>query len=302
MMLAMDLQEEIQRWKERRGALILAHNYQLAEVQRVADHVGDSLELARLAAAAPQEVVVLCGVSFMAETVALLCPDKVVLHPEPRAGCPLADRATPAQVAEARRRHPGAAFVCYVNSHAAVKALCDVCCTSANAVEVVDSLEAEQVVLLPDRNLARYVGSRTSKRVIPWDGWCPAHVRMCAAEVRCLRARFPQAELVVHPECEPEVVAEADAVLSTGGMLRWAARSPAEQIIVGTEVGMIWRLRQEHPHKLFLPLSEQAICPDMKLITLEKVLESLREMVWPVTVHPEVAAGARRAVERMLGR
>jgi len=280
--------------------LILAHNYQLAEVQDVADHVGDSLELARLAAASPQKVVVLCGVSFMAETAALLCPDKVVLHPEPRAGCPLADMATAEQVAEWRRRHPGAALVCYVNSHAAVKARCDICCTSANALQVVNSLETEEVLLLPDRNLASYVGMHTAKRVIPWEGYCPAHVRMRASDVRCLRQRFPRAALMVHPECEPEVTTRADAVLSTGGMLRWAAGTSAEEIIVGTEIGMLWRLRQEHPQKLFLPLSEQAICPEMKLITLEKVLRSLREMVYPVSVPPEVAAGARRAVEHML--
>ncbi|TET50387.1 MAG: quinolinate synthase NadA [Dehalococcoidia bacterium] len=295
-----ELIKEILDLKTRRGAVILAHNYQLGEIQDIADFVGDSLELSQRAAETGASVIVFCGVHFMAETASILCPDKVVLLPDMNAGCPMADMITPDRLREKKKEHPRAAVVCYINSSAEVKAESDICCTSANAVGIIESLDAQEILFVPDQYLGLYVSARTGKEMILWPGFCPTHVRITPERMEELRQEYPQAKIVVHPECRPEVIALADEVLSTGGMLRYARREGVREMIVGTEVGIIYRLRKENPGKRFIPVSEQAICPNMKLITLEKVLWSLEEMNPEVKVAERIRLGAKAAVDRML--
>jgi len=295
-----ELIKEILDLKTRRGAVILAHNYQLGEVQDIADFVGDSLELSQRAAETGATVIVFCGVHFMAETASILCPDKVVLLPDMNAGCPMADMITPDRLREKKKEHPRAAVVCYINSSAEVKAESDICCTSANAVGIIESLDAQEILFVPDQYLGLYVSARTGKEMILWPGFCPTHVRITPERMEELRQEYPQAKIVVHPECRPEVIALADEVLSTGGMLRYARREGVREMIVGTEMGIIYRLRKENPGKSFIPVSEQAICPNMKLITLEKVLWSLEEMNPEVKVAERIRLGAKAAVDRML--
>jgi len=294
------LVEKILSLKKERNAIILAHNYQLGEVQDIADFVGDSLELSQNAAKTEAEVIVFCGVHFMAETVSILCPDKIVLLPVIEAGCPMADMITAEKLLERKRELPGATVVCYVNSSAEVKAESDVCCTSANAVKVVESLDAEEILFVPDQYLGHYVSTKTGKSMSLWPGYCPTHVRILPQHITELRQWYPQAKVAVHPECRPDVIALADEVLSTGGMCRYARREDVTQMIVGTEMGIIHRLKKENPGKKFIPVSEQAICPDMKLIDLEKVLWSLEGMAPEVKVPEEVRLRAKAAVDRML--
>jgi len=296
-----ELAEKISALKKRRNAVILAHNYQLGEVQDIADFVGDSLDLSQRAAKTDAGVIVFCGVRFMAETASILSPDKVVLLPDVNAGCLLADMITAKQLRAKKKEHPQAVVVCYVNSPAEVKAESDICCTSANAVRVVESLDAREILFVPDQNLGHYVSTRTGKKMILWPGFCPTHAVMIRPErIRELRQEYPQAKVVVHPECTPEVIALADEVLSTGGMCRYAQRDEVREMIVGTELGIIHRLKKENPGKRFIPVSEQAICPDMKLITLEKVLSSLEEMGPEVKVPEEIRLRAKAAVDKML--
>ena len=295
-----ELRERILRLKQERRAVILAHNYQLGEVQDVADFVGDSLELSRQAAAAEVEVIVFCGVHFMAETAAILSPRRTVLLPDPEAGCPLADCATAEQVRARRAELPGVPAVCYVNTSAAVKAECDLCCTSANAARVVESLEQDRVLFLPDRNLGAWVQSQTAKQVILWPGACLTHLYVQARDIERLRREHPEAEVMVHPECTPDVIALADHVLSTGGMVRMAREGAAPTLIVGTEVGIIHRLQKEAPDKRFVPASRRIVCPNMKKITLEKVLWALEDMRPRVTVAEEIRVRALGSIERML--
>ena len=295
-----ELIKEILDLKTRRGAVILAHNYQLGEIQDIADFVGDSLELSQRAAETGASVIVFCGVHFMAETASILCPDKVVLLPDVNAGCPMADMITADRLREKKKEHPRAAVVCYINSSAEVKAESDICCTSANAVGIIESLDAQEILFVPDQYLGLYVSARTGKEMILWPGFCPTHVRITPERMEELRQEYPQAKIVVHPECRPEVIALADEVLSTGGMCRYARREGLREMIVGTEMGIIHRLRKENPGKRFIPVSEQAICPNMKLITLEKVLWSLEEMNPEVKVAERIRLGAKAAVDRML--
>ena len=295
-----ELIKEILDLKTRRGAVILAHNYQLGEIQDIADFVGDSLELSQRAAETGASVIVFCGVHFMAETASILCPDKVVLLPDMNAGCPMADMITPDRLREKKKEHPWAAVVCYINSSAEVKAESDICCTSANAVGIIESLDAQEILFVPDQYLGLYVSARTGKEMILWPGFCPTHVRITPERMEELRQEYPQAKIVVHPECRPEVIALADEVLSTGGMRRYARREGVREMIVGTEMGIIYGLRKENPGKRFIPVSEQAICPNMKLITLEKVLWSLEEMNPEVKVAERIRLGAKAAVDRML--
>ena len=295
-----ELIKEILDLKTRRGAVILAHNYQLGEIQDIADFVGDSLELSQRAAETSASVIVFCGVHFMAETASILCPDKVVLLPDVNAGCPMADMITADRLREKKKEHPRAAVVCYINSSAEVKAESDICCTSANAVGIIESLDAQEILFVPDQYLGLYVSARTGKEMILWPGFCPTHVRITPERMEELRQEYPQAKIVVHPECRPEVIALADEVLSTGGMCRYARREGVREMIVGTEMGIIYRLRKENPGKRFIPVSEQAICPNMKLITLEKVLWSLEEMNPEVKVAERIRLGAKAAVDRML--
>lgn len=236
----------------------------------------------------------------MAETASILCPDKVVLLPDVNAGCPMADMITADRLREKKKEHTRAAVVCYINSSAEVKAESDICCTSANAVGIIESLDAQEILFVPDQYLGLYVSARTGKEMILWPGFCPTHVRITPERMEELRQEYPQAKIVVHPECRPEVIALADEVLSTGGMCRYARREGVREMIVGTEMGIIHRLRKENPGKRFIPVSEQAICPNMKLITLEKVLWSLEEMNPEVKVAERIRLGAKAAVDRML--
>jgi quinolinate synthase len=294
------LKEKIGQLKEQKKAIILAHNYQLGEVQDVADFVGDSLELSQRAAQTKAEMIVFCGVHFMAETASILCPDKLVLLPDLNAGCPMANMITAEKLRQKKKEYPKAAVVCYINSSAAVKAEADVCCTSANAVKIVESVKPEEILFVPDQYLGQYVAAKIGKKMIFWPGYCPTHARILPDQIEKLKQDYPLAKVVVHPECRPEVIALADEVLSTGGLCRYAQTSQAKEIIVGTEIGIIHRLRKENPDKRFIPVSEQAICPNMKLITLEKIIYSLEETVFEVKVSPEIRTRAITAVNKML--
>jgi quinolinate synthase len=300
MVSEVELAEKILSLKKKRNAVILVHNYQLGEVQDIADFVGDSLDLSQKAAKTDASVIVFCGVHFMAETASILCPDKTVLLPDMHAGCPMANMITASQLRAKKKEHPKAAVVCYINSSAAVKAESDICCTSANAVGVVESLDADEILFVPDQYLGHYVAGKIGKEMILWPGFCPTHVRILPEYIARLKQEYPQARVVVHPECTPAVIALADEVLSTSGMIQFAKREEVRQMIVGTEIGIIYRLRKENPGKQFIPVSEQAVCPNMKLITLEKVLWSLEEMAPVVKVPEQIRLKAKRAVDRML--
>ena len=292
--------EQIKEWKRRRNAIIVAHNYQRPLIQEIADYCGDSLELALKVAQTEADVVVFCGVDFMAETAALLCPDKTVLIPDRHAVCPMAAMATPDAVLEMKERHPDAVVVTYVNSSAAVKAVSDICCTSANAEKIVASIE-KPVIFVPDRYLGTWCAQKLKRQdVILWDGFCPTHIAISASDIQKMRSEYPGADIFVHPECRPEVTALADAVLSTGGMVKAASESDAVDFIVATEVGILARLRRENPAKRFFPALGHAVCPSMKAVTLDRLLEALKEMRYEVRVEGGVADNARRAVQRML--
>ncbi|MBN2332739.1 MAG: quinolinate synthase NadA [Deltaproteobacteria bacterium] len=292
---------EIQQLKQKRRAVILAHNYEPGEIQEIADITGDSLGLSIQAAATDAEVIVFCGVLFMAESAAILSPEKKVLLPYRECGCGLADMATAEQVIAARRRHPGAAVVTYVNSSAAVKAESDICCTSGNAVNVVNSIPREQeIIFVPDQNLGSYVMAQTKRSLILWPGYCPVHHTIRATEILAAKKRHPQAIVIVHPECRPEVTALADVVCSTGGMFDAVAAADAREFIIGTEAGMLHPLQKAHPDRRFHPVTSTMICHDMKKITLAHIHQSLTTMEPVITVDPAIGQKARTALERML--
>ncbi len=297
-----DLASEIEKLKEARRAVILAHNYQPDEVQDVADHVGDSLGLSIIASTTEAGLIVFCGVYFMAETAKILSPKKTVLMPEVIAGCPMADMITVPKLKKLKEEHPGAKVVCYVNSSAAVKAESDICCTSANAVNVVNSLtDADEILFVPDKYLGMYVATKVKgKKFYFSDGFCPTHMKITLEQIKKLKEEHPAAKVIVHPECRPEVIALADEVLSTGGMLKFAKSSGAREIIVGTEIGLMHRLKKENPDKLFYPASPLAVCPNMKLTTLEKILWSLEDLKTEITVPEDIANRARSAIEKMV--
>jgi quinolinate synthase len=295
-----DLVNEIMKLKTSKNAVILSHNYELGEVQDIADFVGDSLELSQKAAKTDADVIVFCGVHFMAETASILNPDKKVLLPDLNAGCPMANMITAPQLIAKKKEIPDAAVVCYINSSAKVKAESDICCTSANAIKVVQSLEAQHILFVPDQYLGHYVSTKVNKKFTFWPGYCPTHARIRPEDIIRLKTQYPNAKVMIHPECRPDSIALADEVLSTSGMLRFAHSTPSKEIIVGTELGMIYRLRKENPGKTFIPVSEQAICPRMKLITLEKILWSLQEMSPEIKVPEVVRVRALKAVNRML--
>ncbi len=297
----MTMLEEIRSLQKERNAVILAHNYQPAEVQDIADFTGDSLELARKATDIHSEVIVFCGVHFMAETAAILNPGKTVLLPSADAGCPMADMISGEQLRALKAQHPNAKVLCYVNSTADVKAESDCCVTSANAIEVAKRFPAEQeIIFVPDRHLGSYTAEKLGRTFILWPGFCPTHARMTDAQIAAARAEHPGAPVLVHPECPKPVRDAADAVLSTGGMCRFVLGRPENAFIIGTEVGILHRLQLENPGKQFFPLQEQAICPNMKRITLEKVLWCLRDMQTVITVPEEIATRARRSIDAML--
>lgn len=295
----------IRRLKEEREAVILAHSYQRPEVQDIADFVGDSLGLSREATRTEAKVIVFCGVHFMAETAAILNPDKTVLLPDPDAGCSLAATITPEDVKAWREQHPDGIVVAYVNTSAAVKALADVCCTSANAVEVVRSLPVDRpVFFIPDMFLGAHVQRMTGRKLDVWLGECHVHAGIRSEDLEAQLQAHPDAEFLIHPECGCSstcIFLRPDAkLLSTEGMVRYAAQSPAREFVVATEVGILHRLRRKAPEKTFIPVRQDAICQYMKLTTLEKVYESLRDLKHVVTVPEEIAAPARRALEAML--
>ncbi|MGD8719870.1 MAG: quinolinate synthase NadA [Candidatus Zixiibacteriota bacterium] len=293
--------EEIAELKKSKNAAFLVHNYQIPAIQDIGDFVGDSLGLAQQAVGTDADVIVLCGVSFMAETVKLLNPDKTVLLPERDANCPMADMVRPDDLAALRQKHPGASVVSYVNTTAATKAVTDVCCTSANAVKVVSSIPEEaEVIFTPDQHLGAYVRKMTGRDIVVWPGCCPTHARLTAEMVIEAKGEHPKARVVVHPECPMEVIELADAVRSTSGMLTYCAESDAAGFIIGTEKGMLYPLRKRCPDKEFWPVTEQAICPTMKLTTLESVRDALRLGQYEIDIPREVAEPARRAISRML--
>lgn len=292
---------EIQKLKQQRNAIILAHNYQRDEVQAIADFTGDSLALSRTAAKTDAAVIVFCGVHFMAETASLLSPEKTVLMPDPDAGCPMADMITADQLRTLKQQHPRAVVVTYINSSAAVKAETDVCCTSSNAVNVVRSLaDAGEIIFVPDKYLGTYVSGRTGRDLILWHGYCPTHVRIQPEDILRRKQEHPKAKVAAHPECTPGVLALADAVLSTEGICKYAQQPEVSELIVCTEIGVLYRLHKENPGKKFYPVSDAASCPNMKKTTLEKVLWSLERMQHEVKVPEDIAVRARSAVDRML--
>lgn len=294
------LASDIRTLLKKRKALLLAHNYQRPEVQDVADITGDSLGLSQAAAETNAEVIVFCGVHFMAESAAILSPEKTVILPRMDAGCPMADMITAADVRKIKEDHPGVPIVTYVNSSAEVKAESDICCTSANAVKVTKSLPNKTVYLAPDMNLARWVARHADQEVLYWKGFCPTHHKLRAAAVEKTKAAHPDAVFVAHPECRPEILDMADAVKSTSGMIEYCKTVKAETIIVGTEMGLLHQLRKNSPEKTFLLPSEDLICPNMKLTTLEDIIESLEKMENAVSVPEDVGAGAKAALEKML--
>ncbi|MCF8053071.1 MAG: quinolinate synthase NadA [Desulfobacterales bacterium] len=294
------MKEKIEKLKKERNAIILAHNYQPPKIQDLADLCGDSLELSIRAAKTGAEVIVFCGVRFMAETASILSPEKTVLLARGDAGCPMADMVTAEALSAKKAQLPPMPVVAYVNSTAEVKALSTICCTSANAVAVLQSLEEEEILMVPDRNLAHWAAAGAGKKVHVWQGFCPYHDGLTVDDVRRARAAHPEAVFMAHPECRPEVLAEADVVASTSGMLRHARTSDVEAFIIGTEVGLLYPMAKENPEKRFYPASEKMFCTDMKKITEEDVVRSLEQMSGEVKVPEEIRVPAYRAVKRML--
>lgn len=295
--------DKIKELKAKRNAVILAHNYQRGEVQDIADFAGDSLGLSQQAAKTQADVIVFCGVHFMAETASILCPGKLVLLPDENAGCPMANMITLKELKLKKEEHPDAKVVCYVNSTAAIKAESAICCTSSNAMKIVASIPKEQEILfVPDKSLGGYVSSRLNRPMLLWEGYCPTHHRILAEHLIKLRAVHPEAMVVVHPECTADVIALADHVASTTGIAKYCKETDAGEFIIGTEIGLLHRLRKDNPQKVFYAITQLAECPNMKRISLEKVLWSLEDMVYQVKVPDDIAAKARRAIQIMLDR
>ena len=299
--MTVELRDFITRRKRELNALILAHFYQLPEIQDMADFVGDSLQLARQAAETEADVIVFCGVSFMAESAKILSPDKMVLLPEIKAGCAMANMVTAEDLRSLKAKHPGAVVVCYVNSTAAVKAESDICCTSANAVNVVKSIpEDKTVIFAPDRNLGAYIQSQTGRQMILWEGCCPVHDELSGEEVREQMRLYPGAKVVVHPECPPDVIGLADAVRSTAGILNYVKTNSEKEFIIGTEEGFIYTLQKNCPDKVFHLARQQFRCEDMKLTTLEKLAASLDRLQYQIEVPEDIRQKAYLTLERML--
>jgi len=296
-----NLVKEILAWKKKREAVILAHVYQPGEIQDIADFTGDSLFLSQQAAKTQAKVIVFCGVQFMAETASILSPEKIVLLPEIKAGCPLADMAPAEKVKSKIKELPEAVVVSYVNSSAVVKSLSDYCCTSANAVQIARSIPAEKEILfLPDMNLADFTARKARRNIIPWQGYCPVHNILTKEDVIKVKKLHPQALLLVHPECRPEVCNLADYIGSTRGIIEFASNNPAKEYIIGTELGIFHPLKKNNPDKQFFPASKKMICKDMKLITLEKVLYSLQNLEPRITVPEDIRIKSLKALNRMI--
>jgi quinolinate synthase len=295
-----ETRDRIKRRKEELKAVIVAHNYQRPEVQDVADFVGDSLELARQCTQVDAEAIVFCGVRFMAETAAILNPERTVLLTEGSAGCPMADMIDVGKLKKWQQRYPGVPVVAYVNSTAEVKAESYICCTSANGVRVVDAVPGDEVIFVPDQNLGHFISTQTNKKVILYPGFCYVHHRLKPEQVKLARKLHPEASVIVHPECQPEVIALADAALSTSQMLRHVKSSPNSRFIIGTEEGILYRMRRENPNKTFYPLTNGQVCTDMKKTTLDILLSTMESRRNVITVPEEVRPRARQSIERML--
>ncbi|OUX36702.1 MAG: quinolinate synthase [Kiritimatiellaceae bacterium TMED266] len=297
----MSLVNEIDLLKKERGAVIIAHNYQPDEVQALADFTGDSLELSRKAAELDEEVIVFCGVHFMAETAAILSPEKTILLPDQFAGCPMADMITADQLRARKAEHPDAVVIAYVNSSAAVKAETDLCCTSSNAVKIVQSVPKDRdIIFVPDTHLGHYVQELVGREMIIWDGYCPTHSRIRDRDIVREKQDHPQAKVMSHPECPQNIRDVSDYLLSTGQMIEHARNSDEQEFIVATEMGLLYRLRNENPEKKFYSVSDRALCPNMKKIDAEKVLWSLQDMQHRITVPEDISNRARRLIEAML--
>lgn len=301
MMKKSEIISRIHELRKKRGAVILAHNYELGEIQDIADFQGDSLELSIRAAETDAAEIVFCGVRFMAETAKILSPEKRVILPAPQAGCEMADMADAESLRALKAKHPGAITVCYVNSTAAVKAECDMCVTSANAVRIIQSLPRDrEIIFAPDRNLGSHCAAQAGRELILWDGCCPVHARMTPEMMLRRRAEYPGVPILMHPEAPPEVAQMADELLSTGGILRFVRESEEKKFIIATEIGILHRLQVENPDKVFIPLTEQAICPHMKLIRLEDLLRALETGETEVTVPEELRKAAEKPIRAML--
>lgn len=296
-----DLKKKILKLKQERDAVIIVHNYQRDEIQDIADISGDSLALSRAAIKTEGKVIVFCGVHFMAETAAILNPGKIVLLPVKEAGCPMADMVSVEKLRAKKKEFPKAAVVCYVNSSAKVKAESDICCTSSNAITVVKSLPQKQIIFIPDKNLGRYIQWQLpNKEIILWEGFCPTHIRLQEEEVKETMKEHPKAEFIAHPECQPDVLAKASHICSTGGMFTYVKKSPAKEFIIGTECGMLYKLKKDNPSKMFYLPSPNLVCPTMKLTTLGWVMHSLEHMVEEIKVPEEIARLAKKSLDRML--
>ena len=296
-----DVIEKINTLKKKKNAIILAHNYQPGEIQDIADFTGDSLDLSRRAAAASADVIVFCGVLFMAETAAILSPKKTVLLPDKTAGCPMADMITAKQLSELKKKYPDSVVVCYVNSPAEVKAISDYCCTSSNAVDIVNSIEPrKKIIFVPDKNLGQVVSERTARNLVLWPGYCPTHVFATAEDIKKVQTAHPDAVTLAHPECPKPVRDCADELLSTGQMLRYAKKSDKKEFIIATEIGIIYTLEKQNPEKVFYPASGKFVCPNMKKITLEKVLFALEDNKFVIKVPQDVAEKAKSALDKMI--
>lgn len=292
---------KIKELKHKRHAVILAHNYQVPEVQELADHCGDSLELARIAAKTDAKVIVYCGVDFMAETASILCPKATVVMADRTATCPMANMLTAAQLRELKKKHPRAAVIGYVNSSAEVKAELDACCTSSNAIAVVNAYKSSpEMIFVPDKYLADFVSRQTGRRLITWNGFCQTHMRILPEDIALQKKLHPAAKVLVHPECLPDVVDMADAVVSTSGMSSFAKKTHANEMIIATEEGMVYRLQQDFPGKKFYPAAERAVCRNMKKNTPAKVLQALETLQEEVHIAEDIRIRARRAIDRML--
>ena len=299
--MSVDLLKKIETLKQQRNAVILAHNYQPGQIQDLADYVGDSLGLSVQAAQTDADVIVFCGVRFMAETAAILSPGKTVLLPEKTAGCPMADMIDAQQLEEMKTEYPDALVVCYVNSTAEVKALSDYCCTSGNALELVESLSKDrQILFIPDKNLGGFINERTGRQMILWPGYCSTHVLIRPEDVQKARQQYPDAFMLAHPECNPEVRLLADELLSTGQMLKYAKNSEIKKFLIATENGILHTLKKKNPDKEFYSVTEKAICPNMKKITLEKVLWALEDMQYRITVPEPISLKAKKSLDRMI--
>jgi len=298
----MELTDKIKKLKKEKNAVILAHNYQLPEIHDIADFVGDSLGLSMSAAKTDAEIIIFCGVHFMAETAKILSPQKTVLLPDKNAGCPMADMINADDLKSLQDAHPKAVTLCYVNTSAAVKAQCDYCCTSANALKMAQNIlkNNEEIIFIPDKYLAQYVADQVGRKFITWEGYCPTHAKILPENIMQAKKLHPRAKVLVHPECKPQLTELADVVASTEKMCAYVQNAPDTEFIIATEIGIIYRMKKENPGKSFYPASDMATCPNMKRINLEKVLWSLEDLTYEITVPQDIMDKARLSIERML--